>query len=293
MTRRTRVVAEDKASFPPVRKLGLGGVGYQLDHQIGVGAFSKVYGGVDMWGNPIAMKLMSPDASRSLWEREGKALVRFRHPCVPHLYGAHEHEGRLYLVLERCGIAVSRMRPSAPLRPRACLVVARSLLQVLHTLHVMKHWHGDVSANNVLVRDPSPQSLGIVKLTDFALCQPVGQLSEGRHLVPPWQPLPERLEPGRPGNLGPATDVYLAAMVLLQVLTGETKHYTSEETMAGAPRERALATGTRLGEAIAAGLALDAAARPSAAALWSMLAMLVNPRLRELPAGAAQPVRAP
>ncbi|MBI5275320.1 MAG: protein kinase [Burkholderiales bacterium] len=277
MTQRTRMMAEDKASFPPVRKLKLGGVGYQLDHQIGVGAFSTVYGGTDMWGNPIAMKLMAPEVNRALWEREAKALVRFRHPCVTYLYAASEHEGRLYLALERCGISLSRIRPGDEVRAYVCQIVARALLQALHAIHVLDHVHGDVCPNNVLIRDPSPQAPGSVKLADFALCQPVSALGDGRHIVAPWQPLPERLEPLQYGQLGTPSDVYHASMVLLQVLTGENRHYTAEETIAGAPRQRALALGTPLANAVAAGLAPEAAKRPTAAALWSSLPKPVRP----------------
>jgi hypothetical protein len=124
---KTRVRAEDKDSFPRVRRLKARGVGYELGHQISRGAFSTVYGARDMWGNALAMKISSPDAKPHLWEREVKALSRMRHPSVVYMHAAFEHEGDRYIALERCGISVSRIRPAAALRPAVCLFTARGL----------------------------------------------------------------------------------------------------------------------------------------------------------------------
>ena len=79
---KTSVPSEDKSAFAPLRSVSAGGVTFRLGHQIGIGAFSKVFKGTDSWGNPIVAKVLSPEANPKLWEREVVALHRFRHPCV-------------------------------------------------------------------------------------------------------------------------------------------------------------------------------------------------------------------
>lgn len=283
---RISVPSEDRASLPPVRSVTAGDVSYRLEHQIGIGAFSKVYKGVDGWGNRIVAKVLSPDAPPRLWENELKALHRFRHPRVVPLLSSFGHGGHHFLVMEDAGICLARLDFAEALRPFAMMAVANGLLQALQFIHEGGFIHGDVSPNNILAHYPEPRDLSRLCLADFAFCRPVRSLDKGPQMFSPWQPAPENLDPPRFGRFGTATDVYLAALVLLQVASGVKRHFTDEEALRGEPRALALAlpyVDGALGAALAEGLDPVAGNRPTPLALWQALRRALPRSVRPSP----------
>lgn len=272
---------EDPASFPAHRELALGGLRYRLGHQVGRGAFSTVYRASDEWGNRLVAKVYRADAPPETWRHEARMLERLRHPNLVHLHGSIELDGCGHLLLSYGGIGVGRLQPQTPVQRLAVVrVVAQGMLQALHHVHTAGCVHADVSPNNVLIDRRAAQAR--IALCDLGLCFDLADPPR-RLKLPDWSPPPERLVPGRPGTVGPAMDVYAAAMLLLQVLCGtQDTHFDADGIRAGRPAAFAASLGTPLGEALATALAPAPADRPSALVLWRTLARAF-PALPQVP----------
>ncbi len=103
-----------------------------------------------------------------------------------------------------------------PLTAAAIWSFFAQLTGALAVVHESGQVHADVKPANALLRQD-----GVLKLTDFGLARPIGARVQGHEAgagtsayISPEQVL------GNP--LGPASDLYSAAMVLFEMLTGRT-----------------------------------------------------------------------
>ena len=261
---------DDPDALPPRPELASGGVRYRLGPPVGRGASSIVYRATDDWGNRLVAKVCHPQAAPETWRNEERMLRRLQHPSIVHLHAAIETDGRGHLLLSDGGLSVGRLRPESPLQRMALLrATAQGLLQALHHIHAAGCVHADVSPDNVLLeRAARPAS---VVLCDFELSFDVAA-PPARLKLPEWSPPPERLDPGRPGVVGPAMDVYAAAMLLLRFLCGaEETVFGTAAIRAGMPASCAAGLGTAVGRALSSALDPSPGARPSAIELWRLL----------------------
>jgi len=52
---------------------------WRIDEELGSGSFSTVYSGTDLHSlDPIAVKILNPEASRAMLDNEAKALTRLQ-----------------------------------------------------------------------------------------------------------------------------------------------------------------------------------------------------------------------
>lgn len=270
-----KVQAIDPEHLAPVQRLTVDGIRYRFEHQIGVGAFSTVYKARDEWGHALAVKVYPPGTDEAVWQNEVRQLRRFAGPGVVYLHRVFAHEQHTYLVLDDAGVPVSRCSfAHDAARLKAAMFVARGVLQALSRLHAAEHCHGDISPQNVLLRVDAQGQPQSVSLVDFALCRSQQVLDAGGGLMAKWTPPPEYCRQ-RP-LLGAALDIWHVAVLLLQVLKGETLDYSEADVLAGRPLDDARQVGLPMAQALTAALVQAPHERPQALALWRAIKASVN-----------------
>jgi serine/threonine-protein kinase len=214
-----------------------------LGHELGEGGMGIVYRGwlyYDPRGrfagteaHPVAVKVLHPllrgrDRAQRMFRREAEALRRLAHPNIVHFFALTDDQGHLALVMELVhGEALSSIiaratavRPS-PSHPCIPFMLAwhyfAQLLGALAAVHELGILHRDVKPANMIVRPD-----GVVKLTDFGIAR-----------IPAEDPAATGgLAPGTGAYMSPEavrgeaqdarSDLYSAAIVLYEMLTGLT-----------------------------------------------------------------------
>jgi serine/threonine protein kinase len=262
-----RVQAVDTQAFAPVKNLMVDGIRYDFQHQLGVGAFTRVYKAVDEWGNALAIKVYPSQVRADLWQNEVRQLKRFAGEGVAYLHRVFVHEDNTYLVLSDGGVPVSRCRfVSEKDRRKVVIFIAQRLLQLLHRMHEAGYYHGDVNPQNVLIQYDKHQTLTAMTLIDFAFCRSHLHLENGNVPMAQWAPPPEFFSKNE--LLGPSLDIWHVGVLLLQLIKGETLDYSEADILAGKPREDALALAHPTAMAIATAMHADPTFRPDALSLW-------------------------
>ncbi len=224
---------------------------WRLEHPLGTGSFATTWRVTGRDGRLAALKLL-----REIPGDELRALKRVCHPSVVQVLDVGTPRDP-YVVMELArGEALSAALEGGALPGAEAAELAAALFDALATVHAAGLRHGDVKPENLIVqRSPTCQ----LWLVDFGLS---GQSRGG---TPAWA-APEVLQ-GR--HASPASDVYSAGLVLWTTLHGAPPYAGEDPRRAlslrcqstptpsvGAPWARELLEAT---------LALDPAARPSAA----------------------------
>ncbi|MEP7051923.1 MAG: serine/threonine-protein kinase [Pseudomonadota bacterium] len=214
-----------------------------LGHLIGEGGMGVVYrawlyynpagrfGGAPP--HPIAIKLLHPllqgkARARKLFLREATALARLSHPNIVHFFGLSEFDGQLALVMELVhgeplNELIARVRLESRRGPLPALPLAQAwhyfaqLLGALASIHALGILHRDVKAANLLVRGD-----GVVKLTDFGIAQISAEEAKNTGGMAPGSGAYMSPEAVLNRPLDPRSDLYSAAIVLYEMLTGIT-----------------------------------------------------------------------
>jgi serine/threonine-protein kinase len=227
-----------------------------LGHAIGEGGMGIVYRGwlyynpagrlVSPPPHPIALKILHPlirgrARAERLFRHEAEIAGKLSHPNIVHCFGLFEHDGELCIamelvqgeslaeLIERAGAAPVGGRGEGAGGPLPRLPYAQAwhylaqLLGALESLHSLGVVHRDVKSANVLIRTD-----GIAKLTDFGiarlpeeLAKQSGGLAPGTGAyMPPEQVLAQPLDP--------RADLYAAAIVMFEMLTGTTPFDSAE-----------------------------------------------------------------
>jgi serine/threonine-protein kinase len=223
-----------------------------LGHVIGEGGMGVVYRGWLYYNptgrfastppHPVAVKLLHPELqgrrrARKMFLREAATLARLAHPNVVHFFGLSEQGGQLALVLELVhgeplSDLIQRVRSESRRSPNLpCLPLTQAwhyfaqLLGALAGIHALGILHRDVKPSNVLVRGD-----GVAKITDFGIAQvPAEEARETGGTQPGTGAYmsPEQVL-GKP--LDPRSDLYSAAIVLFEMLTGVTPFDSPERS---------------------------------------------------------------
>ncbi|MGV9245349.1 serine/threonine-protein kinase [Streptomyces sp. NPDC003710] len=179
-------------------------------------------------GVPVAIKYLS---RRLRGDRE--FLARFRaearllgelwHPCVVRLYEYVEARAGAAIVMEAVdGVSLRQLlRRHGAIGPEASLVLLKGSLLGLGAAHVAGVVHRDYKPENVLVRAD-----GTSALADFGIAVRTGRETEAAGT--PAYMAPEQWQ-GEPA--GPAGDVYAAAAVFHECLTGR-RPFTGDDVTA-------------------------------------------------------------
>lgn len=197
---------------------------YDIGAQIGRGGMGVVYAGVHRpLGRPVAVKrlpgvLAEDERMSARFAHEARLLARLDHPHIVPVYDYVQDRGEHLLVMEKLdGGTVWSKFTDAGVTPAQTCAFGLAMLSGLHAAHGAGVLHLDVKPKNLLFT-----AGGVLKVADFGISQVV---SEGATLVThAGQVLgtPAYLSPEQAlGNpLSPAADVYGAATVLYELLSG-------------------------------------------------------------------------
>ncbi|TDD69038.1 serine/threonine protein kinase, partial [Actinomadura darangshiensis] len=175
-------------------------------------------------GRPAAIKylaesLLGDAGFRERFRGEAELLSRLRNPFVAQLFGLVEAPEGAAIVMEAVDGAPLKavLAERGPLEPEAALAVLKGSLLGLAAAHGLGIVHRDYKPANVIVRGD-----GLSKLIDFGIAVDAG--ASGRSGTPVYMaPEQWRDEPA-----SPATDVYAAACVFFECVTGR-RPYTAED----------------------------------------------------------------
>ncbi len=188
--------------------------------------------------HPVALKVLHPlirgkPRAERLFRHEAEILGQLSHPNIVHCFGLFDHDGELCIAMELVqgeSLAELLMRASAgSTLPRLPYAQAwhylAQLLGALESLHAMGIVHRDVKSANVLIRTDN-----IAKLTDFGIARLPAELAKQSGGMAPGTGAymaPEQVM-GQP--LDPRADLYAAAIVLYEMLTGTTPFDSPDRT---------------------------------------------------------------
>lgn len=195
---------------------------YDVERELASGGMGAVFLGRDrVLDRPVAIKVLHPDiatdraAERFLYE--SRTLARLKHPNIVPVYQAGESGDISYYVMEYIeGETLEDRLKRGPLGPAEAVKLADDLLSALGAAHEQGLVHRDVKPANIFLLDEE------AVLTDFGIAkrveEPGDKLTVSGYVVgTPAYMAPEQIAGG---EITPATDVYAAAMVLYEALTG-------------------------------------------------------------------------
>ena len=198
--------------------------GYEIGAELGRGAYGVVVAGRHrQLGREVAIKQLAPglvtsSSVRSRFLVEAQVLASISHPHIVPVYDYVERDDACILVMERLagGTVWSRFVNHGFDQRSACAIVmvACSGLSAAHQHGVL---HRDMKPENILFGDDSS-----LKVTDFGIARVLGEddalaTRGGEILGTPAYMAPEQASGA---DLGPATDVYAAGVMLYELLSG-------------------------------------------------------------------------
>ena len=223
----------EQGPYPPGHEIA---TGYRLIDHMRRGGDCDTY---DAWSDErytrVFIKTVRPDCGAQddyacrLVQHEGRFLLSFTQMTIARAYElVDSHDGSPVLIMETLsGPNVRGMlaRTQGPLSTTSVAHLGRQLCAALRYIHDRGYLHLDVKPSNIIAHG------GHARLIDFALSRPPGPCTERhgtRFAMAPEQVLG--------GELGAATDVWGAGLVLYEAATGvhpflrETGATTCEET---------------------------------------------------------------
>jgi non-specific serine/threonine protein kinase len=187
----------------------------EILESVGRGGFGHVFRAWDsMLEREVALKLWRRDRGDSRALLEARALARVRHPNLPVVHGADEHEGwmGMWTDLVRGRTLEEEIRDDGPLGAREAAQVGVEVCRALAAVHGAGLVHRDVKTSNVM-REPS----GRVVLLDFGLAvESAADVGSGRAAGTPPSMAPEVL---RGAGATVASDLYAVGVLLYRLVS--------------------------------------------------------------------------
>ncbi len=158
-------VARATAPEPPERRLGAQIGRYTATRVLGQGGMGVVYAAHDpVLDREVALKVLRRGAPASEWLRhEALALARLAHPNVVAVHEVGDHDGQLYLAMERIEGPTLRQWLEAPRSVTERLRVILDAARGLEAAHQRGLVHRDFKPDNILVGAD-----GRARVVDFA-----------------------------------------------------------------------------------------------------------------------------
>jgi serine/threonine protein kinase len=194
---------------------------YELRGVLGRGGMAEVREGYDsQTAQIVAIKLLypgfdsNPDYLRRFWA-EAQSAAALRHPNIVTVYGAGEHNGTPFIVMERLpGRSLADLIADGPVAPVYVRAMLSDVLAALATAHAAGILHRDIKPANILFTET-----GAARVADFGLAKgpDTGRTETGRIMGTMAYMSPERLA-GRLATV--ADDLYAVGVVGYEALTG-------------------------------------------------------------------------
>lgn len=282
-----------KATYDIGHVLRDGRNAFQVKRILGVGGMGEVYLVTDKaLGTDCVMKMLRPAALRhkERFVNEAKVLARLgqRNVATVHARGETDDGIPYYLMPYLEGVSLRRLLTRrGALRLDAALNLGIQLFRGLQACHEREVVHRDIKPDNlILAREENAE---VLKILDFGIMKLVSDGTEEGMVCTALYAAPEQLVE-RIAHVAPSIDVFAGGVVLFEVLTGRHPYaaYGVDEVAALARRDRPAPNLSAYGgqfppaveQIVAATMALDPKARPTAAQVASALA----PIARVLPA---------
>jgi serine/threonine protein kinase len=226
------------------------GTSYVMGTRIGEGFFGVVYACSDGWDNDLAAKILKPirthDELAASALAEVQKLLYLRHPQITYVYDAFEFRDSFYIITERCYSPLTDLFAIDDFNGPIWIVpIARCLLQAVNFLHLNHFAHQDIHSGNVFTSffkdEMAPKEPGAIhfKLGDLGVSKLFEELDAGSTLKEGIRP-PEALDSGEFGPLDQRIDIYQLGLLFLQLAYSRPMTFSTEEILAGRPREMAL-----------------------------------------------------
>ncbi|MGH8907385.1 MAG: Kelch repeat-containing protein [Egibacteraceae bacterium] len=197
---------------------------YEIGEELGRGAWGVVRAGRHrQLDRDVAIKQLPPIAAadpavRERFVAEARVLAGLDHHHIVPVYDFVEREGLCLLIMERLtGGTLWDRFVAGELGIQASCAAVLATCAGLHHAHQRGTLHRDIKPANLMF-----SAEGVLKVTDFGMAKVVGgsitlASPEGQVLGTPAYMAPEQAS-GR--RLGPGTDIYAAATVLYELLSG-------------------------------------------------------------------------
>lgn len=239
--------------------------GYEILGDLGRGGMGVVYmARQSSLNRVVALKMLlqselAAPEQIARFKSEAELLARLHHPNIIPIYDVGAYEGRPYFTMEFVnGPSLGKYQGSRPQPVNDSANLIEILARAMHVVHQHGIIHRDLKPSNILLQsadfklqiensDPaitgdelqsvvSTSSASIPKITDFGLAkdQAVDQnlTQTGMAMGTPCYMAPEQAR-SRPGEVGPAADIYSLGAILYEMLTGRPPFdaATSAETI--------------------------------------------------------------
>lgn len=191
--------------------------------------------------HPVAVKLLNPmlngsSTAEQMFLGEAEALSRLAHPNIVHFFGLARLGDQVAIVMEFVhGKPLSDMiaeavstRPGldVPVIPMVpAWKIFSQLLGALAAIHALGIIHRDIKPSNILVRPD-----GVVKLTDFGIARLPMKASGNTGNIAPGTGAYMSPEQVTAVAMDARSDLYAAAIVLFEMLTGRTPFETRDRS---------------------------------------------------------------
>lgn len=256
---------------------------FELVREIGRGSFGVVFEAEDrQLRRRVAFKAVRPGRNSQVrlrqerLQKEAEAIAQLTHPNIVTLYDAGTCESGPYLVLEllRGSTLHQAMRRARMELPQA-LEIAIEIAWALDHAHAAGVVHRDLKPANVFVC-----SGGAIKVLDFGIASVLGG-EDVRAVGTPAYMAPEQW---RLGEQDPRTDVFGAAAILCELVTGKLPYRVtrdgSDVLEPGArPMVEAPGVPEELKTLLRSALAPDPAQRPRGGGAWLTALLAIQERL--------------
>lgn len=260
----------------PVASGGMGTVWCVRDHQDGQVKAAKILG-------------QSDATSLLRFVREQSMRIDHRHVVTPQSWAGMDEKVLFTMPIVRGGSVADLLRDHGPLPVRWVAELLDQTLQALEAVHAGGIVHRDVKPANLLL-EPTGTGKPHLRLTDFGIAAPVDEPRMTRASMAIGSPGYMAPEQWYGADPDPRADLYAAATVALEMLTGQ-RPVASPDPVELPSRDDVPADAAGLLDLLGTALRKEPADRPASAT--EMRGALAALRLTSLPPAPGEAVQVP